>query len=208
MKMTKGLWCHKSVEQTISSLESNSHQGLDSVLVKQRQALYKNQLITTPRRSATLMLLSQFTDTMVLVLLGATVISGLVGAMVDAITIMAIVVINALLGFIQEYRAEKSLEEIKKLTASYAQVIRGGKRIKIPSQELVPGDIVLLEAGDKVPADGRIIESSNLPIRPCFTNSKGCIVLERCDVHKCRAKNTWVALTEECSMGKDTLLVT
>ncbi|MGI5920281.1 MAG: calcium-translocating P-type ATPase, SERCA-type [Syntrophomonadaceae bacterium] len=157
--MTKALWCQKSVDQVVALVASDLENGLSHAEVKKRQAQYPNKLIAAPPKSPLLMFLSQFTDTMVLVLLGATVISGLVGAMVDAVTIMAIVVINAILGFIQEYRAEKSLEEIKKLASSSAQVIREGKRIKIPSEELVPGDIVLLEAGDKVPADIRLIES-------------------------------------------------
>lgn len=194
--MTKALWCHKTVEQTISLLQSDASQGLDNALVKQRQAIYKNQLITAPPRRAILMLLNQFTDTMVLVLLGATVISGLVGAMVDAITIMAIVVINALLGFIQEYRAEKSLEEIKKLTSSFALVIRGGKRVKIPSQELVPGDIVLIDAGDKVPADMRLIESFALEADEASLTGESVPVEKNAD----RILKEETLLAEQCNM--------
>ena len=98
-------------------------------------------------------LASQFTDTMVLVLLAATLLSALLGDLIDALTILTIVIINGILGFIQEYRAERSLEEIKKLSSPYAVVIRDGKRKRIPAEEVVKGDIVEIEAGDRVPAD-------------------------------------------------------
>jgi Ca2+-transporting ATPase len=77
---------------------------------------------------------------------------------------MAIVVINAILGFIQEYKAERSLEEIKKLSSPYAMVIRDGQRCKIPAADLVPGDVILLEAGDRVPADIRLFKTSGLEL--------------------------------------------
>ena len=103
-------------------------------------------------------------NTMILVLLAATVISGIVGAMADAITIMAIVILNAILGFVQEYRAERSLEEIRKLASAHANVLRDGKRVNIESEKLVPGDIVFINSGDKIPADLRLIESYSLEI--------------------------------------------
>lgn len=160
--MTENLWWQLSIAETVTAVESNIEQGLSCQEAQKRSARYNNSLESGKRIQPLTLLLHQFTDTMVLVLLGATVISGLVGAMSDALTIMAIVIINAILGFIQEYRAEKSLDEIKKLASPFAAVLRDGKIIKIPSQELVPGDLVLLEAGDKVPADLRLISSSGL----------------------------------------------
>ncbi len=162
--MIKSMWWQLSITETAAALASDIEQGLRSTEVKQRQERYSNSLVSDAQIHPLLILLNQFTDTMVLVLLGATVISGLVGAMGDAITILAIVIVNAILGFIQEYRAEKSLEEIKKLASPYAIVIRNGERIKIPAEDLVPGDLVLLEAGDKVPADLRLVQNSSLEI--------------------------------------------
>lgn len=106
--------------------------------------------------------LDQFRDFMVLVLLGATLLSGLLGEYVDAITIIAIVIINAVLGFYQEYKAERSLEELKKMTAPRAKVMRSGKIKEVLAQDLVIGDLVLLDPGSKIPADLRLIEVKGL----------------------------------------------
>lgn len=108
--------------------------------------------------------LGQFKDFMVLVLLAATIVSALMGEIADAITIMAILVLNAILGFIQEYRAERSMESLKTLTAPEARVLRDGVEVRIPATELVPGDIVLLEAGDRIPADIRWIQAVNVEV--------------------------------------------
>ena len=108
--------------------------------------------------------LGQFRDFMVLVLLAATVVSGLLGEIADAVTIMAILIINAILGFIQEYRAERSMESLRSLTAPEARVLRDGEEKRIPAAELVPGDIVLLEAGDRIPADVRWLQAVNLEV--------------------------------------------
>jgi Ca2+-transporting ATPase len=123
-----------------------------------------NELQEAKRPSALLVFLSQFKDFMVLVLLGATVISALLGEIVDAIAIVAIVVINGILGFVQERRAEKSLEALKELAAPQVVVLRNGKWIKIPSKGLVIGDIIKFGSGDRIGADVRIIDASSLYI--------------------------------------------
>ncbi|MGQ9557595.1 MAG: calcium-translocating P-type ATPase, SERCA-type [Desulfurispora sp.] len=110
------------------------------------------------------MFFHQFRDFMVLVLLAATAISGLLGEYADAVTILLIVVLNAALGVLQEYRAEKSLAALQKLTAPEARVLRGGMEKKILAARLVPGDIVLLEAGDRVPADLRLLQAAQLEV--------------------------------------------
>ncbi|WP_243236881.1 cation-translocating P-type ATPase [Heliobacterium chlorum] len=107
---------------------------------------------------------AQFQDFMILVLLAATAISAFLGEIVDAVTILLIVALNAVLGFVQEFRAEQSLEALKKLTAPEARVIRDGQEVRIRADEVVPGDMVLLEAGDRVPADMRIMESHELEV--------------------------------------------
>ena len=162
--MLKSAWWNLQIDETANLIKSDTENGLTIKEALKRKEIFSNTFISAPKVHPAMILLNQFTDTMVLVLLAATLISGLVGAMGDAITIMAIVIINAVLGFIQEYRAEKSLEEIKKLAAPTALVIRSGERIKIPAEELVPGDLVLIEAGDKVPADLRLVYSSSLEI--------------------------------------------
>ncbi len=160
--MTKYSWWNLSIEETAQLLKTDVEQGITDREANKRQETFSNRIISAPGIHPAAILLNQFTDTMVLVLLAATVISGLIGAMGDAITIMAIVVLNAILGFIQEYRAEKSLEEIKKLASPTAIIIRSGERKKIAAEALVPGDLVVIEAGDKVPADLRLVYSSSL----------------------------------------------
>ncbi|MHB1651122.1 MAG: calcium-transporting P-type ATPase, PMR1-type [Desulfitobacteriaceae bacterium] len=108
--------------------------------------------------------LGQFKDFMVMVLLAATIVSGLLGEIADAVTIMAILIINAVLGFVQEYRAERSMESLRSLTAPEARVLREGVEQRIPAADIVPGDIVILEAGDRIPADLRWIQAVNLDV--------------------------------------------
>lgn len=155
-------WWNKAIKEVTSEINSNLLIGLTDSEVVLRQQKYSNVMAAGQMVKPWQILLSQFTDTMVLVLLGATVISGIIGDMVDALTIMSIVVLNAILGFIQEFKAERSLEAIKKLSAPDAVVIRNGKKAKIPAAELVPGDLIILEAGDKVPADLRLVTSASL----------------------------------------------
>ena len=110
------------------------------------------------------MFVAQFTDFMILVLIGAAVISGLIGDVVDTIAIVAIVVLNAVVGFVQEYRAERAMEALKAMAAPTATVLRDDATTVVPAAELVPGDLVLLEAGAIVPADLRLIESAQLQV--------------------------------------------
>lgn len=121
-----------------------------------------NELSEGKTISPITLLLNQFKDFMVLVLMGATLVSGLLGEYLDAITIIAIILLNGVLGFVQEFRAERSLRALKQLSAPSAKVLRGGKQEVIPAKMLVPGDIVLLESGDRIPADIRWLECSAL----------------------------------------------
>ncbi|WP_342439775.1 calcium-translocating P-type ATPase, SERCA-type [Paenibacillus sp. FSL L8-0436] len=121
-----------------------------------------NELSEGKTISPITLLLNQFKDFMVLVLMGATLVSGLLGEYLDAITIIAIILLNGVLGFVQEFRAERSLRALKQLSAPSAKVLRGGKQEVIPAKMLVPGDIVLLESGDRIPADVRWLECSAL----------------------------------------------
>ena len=154
-----------SNSEVIAKLDVDSKNGLNSSEVKGRQRKFgPNQLPDQQRRTLFSLLLEQFKDFMVLVLIGAVIISGLLGQVEDAIAIIAIVILNAIMGFVQEYRAEKSLQTLKKLAAPEATVLRNGAKKKVPTEELVPGDIIYLESGDKIPADVRLIELSSLEV--------------------------------------------
>ncbi|KXS36888.1 MAG: Ca2+-transporting ATPase, partial [Candidatus Frackibacter sp. T328-2] len=154
-----------SNSEVITKLDVDSKNGLNSSEVKGRQRKFgPNQLPDQQGRTLFSLLLEQFKDFMVLVLIGAVIISGLLGQVEDAIAIIAIVILNAIMGFVQEYRAEKSLQALKKLAAPEATVLRNGAKKKVPTEELVPGDIIYLESGDKIPADVRLIELSSLEV--------------------------------------------
>jgi len=153
------------------------HEGLSSQEAIERVKRYgPNEIKRMKRRTALRMFLNEFKDIFILLLIAATIFSAIIGyydvitgeaegfleAMADAIIIGAIVILVAITGFIQEYRAEKAMEAMKKLTAPKARVIRDGQEIVIPAREIVPGDILALESGDHVPADARIIEAIEL----------------------------------------------
>ena len=150
-------WWHLDVEYAIKALGSDSSSGLSSQEASIRLKKYgPNQLKEAKKYSALSIFFGQFEDFIVWVLIGAAVVSGFLQEWVDALAIIAIVILNAVLGFIQEYRAEKSLAALKKLSSPTSKVIRDGRREVIASAQLVPGDIIELEAGDNVPADGRV----------------------------------------------------
>lgn len=162
--MLNNHWHADNIEHTLKRLDTDREKGLTLAAVKKLSEQYLNKIEEENRISPARILLEQFTDTMVLVLLGATVISGVIGAMADAVTIMAIVILNAVLGFVQEYRAERSLDAIKKLASAQADVLRNGLRNKIEAEQLVPGDIIFIHTGDKIPADVRLLESYSLEV--------------------------------------------
>ncbi|MFZ3373355.1 MAG: HAD-IC family P-type ATPase, partial [Desulfitobacteriaceae bacterium] len=146
-------------------LEVHPEKGLGLREVKRRLTEVGRNVLTVKKQvNPVFLFLGQFKDFMVLVLLAATVVSGLLGEIADAVTIMAILIINAVLGFIQEYRAERSMESLRSLTAPEARVLREGVEERIPAADLVPGDIVLLEAGDRIPADLRWIQAVSLGV--------------------------------------------
>lgn len=160
-----GQWHMMAVGEVLETLRTSPARGLDEKEAGERLArLGPNELVKAPPVPLWSLFLNQLKDFLVLVLLAATILSGFLGEYADAVTIMIIVVINAILGCFQEYRAERSLEALRKMTAPEARVLRNGREQKVNAASLVPGDIVCLEAGDKVPADVRIIESSNLEI--------------------------------------------
>lgn len=158
-------WYRKKVSEVLKELEVDFHRGLSHEEINNRLEKYgRNEIIKAPRKTPIGMLLDQFKDFMIMVLIVAAVISGLIGDLKDTIAIIAIVIINAVVGFIQEYRAEKAIEALKAITAPRGTVLRNEARESVPASLLVPGDIVFLEAGNIVPADLRLIESATLRI--------------------------------------------
>ncbi len=153
-----------SVKSVFSKLES-SEQGLSNHEARHRLEIYgKNELVEASRRTILQMFIDQFKEFLVLILIIAAVLSVFFGELMDAIVIGIILVINAVLGVVQEFRAEKAIQALKRMAAPSAHVIRNNKRLTIPASEVVPGDIIILEAGDKVPADARLIEVVNLKV--------------------------------------------
>ncbi|MDI6603587.1 MAG: calcium-translocating P-type ATPase, SERCA-type [Thermoanaerobacteraceae bacterium] len=153
------------IAEVLKDLNTDSNKGLSSREVEIRLSKYgTNSLKGKGRKSIFSMFIEQFNNYMVIILIIAAFISFFLGEVVDAVIILFILILNALLGMIQENKAEESLEALKKLSAPNARVLRDGRIIEIEVSNIVPGDIVFLEAGNFVPADGRIIESANLKI--------------------------------------------
>jgi Ca2+-transporting ATPase len=149
-------------EELMDALQAGE-KGLSEEEAKRRlQEFGPNELVERKRVTPLQIFLGQFKDVFVIMLLIAIGISVAIGEIIDASTIGAIVVLNAVVGFVQEYRSEKAMEAMKKLTAPKARVLRDGKEKSVPAREVVPGDIILLEAGDRIPADGRLLEVVDL----------------------------------------------
>jgi Ca2+-transporting ATPase len=159
-------WYKLNYAEVLQTLGTDSENGLSEAEVVRRLEKYgANELIEHGMRSPWLILREQLTETMVIILLIAAVISAVMGDYKDAIAILAIVMLNTILGFNQEYRAEKAMAALKKLAVPIVRVRREGYTEEISAHQLVPGDIVLLEAGNLVPADCRLLESANLRIQ-------------------------------------------
>ncbi|MGZ4134099.1 MAG: calcium-translocating P-type ATPase, SERCA-type [Tumebacillaceae bacterium] len=160
--MQNKLWHTMDVQDVLQMLSVSSEGLPQEEATRRREQVGENRLNDAEQKSLLTLFLNQFRDFMVLVLLAATLVSGLLGEHADAITIIAIIIVNGILGFWQELRAEKSLASLKQLTAPTATVLRDRQKVTIPAVELVPGDIIFLESGDRVPADVRILESHGL----------------------------------------------
>ncbi|OHB42410.1 MAG: hypothetical protein A2Y11_06350 [Planctomycetes bacterium GWC2_39_26] len=162
-KITDIPWHTMQVGEVVGNLATNVNTGLSLTEVEVRLKKYgHNQLEEKEGVSPILLFLGQFNDFIVWVLIAAAIVSGFMGELIDTLAIIAIVIINAIIGFIQEFRAEKSLAALQKMSAPFSKVMRNGEAHSIPSQDIVPGDVVLLEAGDYVPADGRLCSSFSL----------------------------------------------
>ncbi len=158
-------WHRLAADEAIARLAVDSGSGLSPAEVDTRLAIHgPNRLPEKPPRPLWRLFLAQFKSLLILILIGAAALAGAVGDVKDVVVILAVVLFNATLGFYQEYRAEQSLAALKKMLALKTRVRRNGRVIEVAADTLVPGDIVLLEAGDRVPADGRLIAAHSLEI--------------------------------------------
>ena len=159
------LWHTLSLSDVLQRLTVDPSQGLSSEEAQNRwQTFGPNELEERGGISPWRILLEQFTETMVIVLIVAAIVSGFIGDFKDAIAILVIVILNGILGFTQEYRAEQAMAALKKMAAPHVKVRRGGAVHQVEAPAIVPGDIILLETGDAVPADAYLIESANLRV--------------------------------------------
>lgn len=157
-------WHRLSIPEVFEFLGTNQH-GLSTIVAEDKLLeIGPNELQEGKKKSIASMLLAQFKDVMILILMAAAIISGIIGDLTDTIVILVIVLLNAIIGFLQEYRAEKAMQALKQMAVTQAKIMRDGRLAWLPATVLVPGDIILLEAGNAVPADVRIIESINLKI--------------------------------------------
>ena len=158
--------CHyRPIDDVLGELKTHIETGLSHEEAKDRLRTHgPNELTEKPRPGFLKLLLDQFNNFLVIILIVAAVVSLLLGEYIDSIAIMFIVVLNSVVGVIQESKAEKAIAALRKMAAPSAQVVRGGHQVMVPARELVVGDIVLLEAGNYIPADMRLVESVNLKI--------------------------------------------
>jgi len=172
-------WHRLEPDDTLARLESGPD-GLSTDAARERlQKHGRNVLPQAQRRSLPAMLLGQFKDLMILVLLAAAVISGFIGEPQDTIAIVVIVAFNAVIGTVQEYRAERALAALRRLAAAEARALRDGESVTLPAAELVPGDVVLLEAGDMVPADLRLLDAPDLETDESTLTGESAAVAKR-----------------------------
>ena len=172
-------WHGLELEQVLELLDADAG-GLGEAEARRRLEAYgPNRLPEPPRRHPFVRFLLQFHNILIYVLLGAAVITALLHHVVDTLVILAVVLVNALIGFVQEGKAETAMEAIRQMLAPRAAVIRDGQRHTIDGEELVPGDIVLIEAGDKVPADLRLIRAHGLQIQEAILTGESIAVEKR-----------------------------
>ncbi|HPE16038.1 MAG TPA: HAD-IC family P-type ATPase, partial [Oscillospiraceae bacterium] len=162
--MEHRIWHSVDTEELRALLETNEGGLSREEAARRLEENGPNRLEEGKKRGMLSIFVSQFKDFMIWVLLAAALISGFLGEWVDTGIILTVVVINAIMGTIQESRAEAALEALKEMAAPFAKVLRGGEVLRVPASELVVGDVVTLEAGDSVPADLRLVTSNSLKV--------------------------------------------
>jgi len=158
-------WWQISIDETVKTLAGNAKNGLSTAEAERRFAESgPNELQSANRISPWAMLLEQFKNVLIIILLIATALSAFLGHGIEAIAIAVIVLFAVVLGFVQEYRAERAIEALRQMAAPTATTVRDGKETEIPARDLVPGDVVILRSGNKIPADLRLLEAINLQV--------------------------------------------
>ncbi|HEX7184938.1 MAG TPA: cation-translocating P-type ATPase [Thermoanaerobaculia bacterium] len=158
-------WHRLEASEAAERLGTDSVRGLDEREAKRRLEEHgPNEIQAAKKISPWAILLAQFKNVLILVLLAAVGLSAFLGHALEAGVIAAIVILAVLLGFIQEYRAERAIEALRRMAAPFAKVVRGGEEREVPAREVVPGDVLLVRAGDRIPADGRLLEAINLKV--------------------------------------------
>lgn len=179
-------WYSLTLEEIEKKLRTSKEKGINSIEIKQRQRIYgKNILKKTKKRSVLLKFIDQFKDFMILILIISAIISFFMGETTDAIIIFIIIMFNAIIGVAQEGKAEKSLESLQKLSTPKCKVIRNGKYEVVSSDDIVVGDLVILETGDLVPADLRLSKCINLSLQESsFTGETTAVSKNTAIIHK------------------------
>jgi len=190
-------WYAKPTETLAGELQTDLNVGLNVDETAHRQAQEgPNELPGAPPPSLLKLFLAQFSSLIVWVLIGAAIVSGLLEDWIDAAAILAIVFLNGVLGFVQEFRAERSLAALRKMSVATARVIRGGALQSIPARELVTGDVIALEAGDRIPADARLFYTTNFQAQEASLTGESTPVQKQAE----RLETTEVALADQHNM--------
>jgi Ca2+-transporting ATPase len=176
------IWHELDIAETAKELNTSLETGLSQAEAQKRLEQYgPNELQASQRISPWTLLFEQFKNILIIILLVATALSAFLGHGIEAIAIAVIVLFAVLLGFIQEYRAERAIEALRQMAAPTATAIRDGQEVEIPARELVPGDLILLRAGDKIPADARLIQAVNLQIEEAALTGESVPVAKQVD---------------------------
>ncbi len=208
--MEKKEWYSLSIDETFKEFGTDLQAGLSTKQVEEQRESYGfNEITSKNKKTIFKMMVEQFKDFMIIILLVAAAISGYVGiqegeGFADSIIILIIVILNAVIGVAQELKAQKSLESLKNLSAPHCKAIRNGKVENIESKELVPGDIVVLETGDYIPADLRLIEAVNLKIQEAALTGESVPVEKDCET----IKETNVGIGDRTNSAFSSSLVT
>ncbi|MEG2298865.1 MAG: HAD-IC family P-type ATPase, partial [Anaerovoracaceae bacterium] len=198
------MYFNKDIDKTINELGTSTNGLTDEKLIENKEKYGENKLAEKAKKSVFTIFLEQFKDLLVIILIIAAIISAVTGNVESTIVIIAVIIMNSILGTVQYVKAEKSLDSLKKMSSPSAKVIRNGVHLEIPAYELVVGDIVRLEAGDVVPGDGRIIESFSLKINESALTGESESVEKSSDT----INSDKVALGDQTNMVFSSSLVT
>ncbi len=177
-------WHSRPFESVLEYFKVNRNNGLNEEQVKQHRQRYgENRLIAKKAKSNWALLLEQFNNPVIIILIIAAILNAFISDIKDTLVIVAVVILNTIIGFIQERRASDALKALEKMAAPHARVIRDGEQKHIPTQEVVCGDLLVLESGVRVPADGRLIESNNLLVDESMLTGESFAIEKRHDVY-------------------------